>query len=367
MQISAQNIPVIGHPGTIDIANWNVEWLGKTDAGFGPSNDSLQEALVDSVLLKSMIDIWILSEVSDTMVFRKMLSKQQRYLYLIAPTSPEQKNVILYDSSIFKSGPYQVLGLTQPDSFSTGRFPLQLALIPKKAQNPDTLFIIALHLKSNTGNDTQKMAAYNSRKRSSEWLAAYLKGKGNLKRILVAGDWNDDLDFSIYNNLPSPLINCKNLYPEFIYLTQSLSDNDISTTAGFNNPIDHQLASKSLSYLCNKDSSFVWRLDHYMTKYSQTCSDHFPVISRFSTNLSNINSLNYSDLSAFPNPVSDYLYLNSPFPIISCKLINSLGQIFNLAPDNKRIDLKHFKNGFYILKIESESGPKLLKIAVYHE
>ena len=109
----------IGSDKNIDIANWNVNWLGKTESGYGPANDTLQQSLVLNVLQKAEIDIWILSEVSDTNVFKSMMTKLGRYRYAISSHNQIQKNAVIYDSSLFRAGPTYLLAENNFNSFST--------------------------------------------------------------------------------------------------------------------------------------------------------------------------------------------------------------------------------------------------------
>lgn len=368
LNLTAQTVSSIGSDKNIDIANWNVNWLGKTESGYGPANDTLQQSLVLDVLQKAEIDIWILSEVSDTNVFKSMMTKLGRYRYVISSHNQIQKNAVIYDSSLFRAGPTYLLAENNFNSFSTGRFPLMVTLIPKKADVGDTLFIIALHLKANTGNDSMKLQAYESRRKSCEWLANFLKTKSNSKRILIAGDWNDDLDVSIYNQLPSSLIECKKLNPDFTFLTQILTDNNISTTLGFDNPIDHQLASNALLHYYISDSTFVWHIENSIADFSKNCSDHLPVISRFSIHLNPVNSVPETTFHIYPNPASSQVYLQYNLP---CKiqLIDMKGNVINIKwiEANKMIDLSELTDGIYTLLINFENGYAVRSIVVQHE
>ena len=64
--IEAQ-VPTIGDSLQLEIANWNLNWLGKI--GYGPSNETLQQNNIIDVIKKSEIDIWTFCEVSNNFVF----------------------------------------------------------------------------------------------------------------------------------------------------------------------------------------------------------------------------------------------------------------------------------------------------------
>ena len=65
----AQSIPRIGQNYTLEIANWNLEWFGKTASGFGPSDDVKQQALILKTIQNADVDVWGLCEVSEKKAF----------------------------------------------------------------------------------------------------------------------------------------------------------------------------------------------------------------------------------------------------------------------------------------------------------
>lgn len=367
-RMNAQPVPAVGSFKSIDIANWNLNWFGKTQAGFGPSDDSLQIALVEDVLTRARIDLWIFSELVDTAAMLNIASKMGHHQLVISKHNQEQKNAVLFDTLLFRKGPMKMLAYNNYDSFSTGRFPLQVALIPKKAPLSDTLFVIALHLKANTGNDSQKMQAYLNRKLSSDWLAAYLKHQPVNKRILIAGDWNDDLDFSIYNNLPTPLVSCKKLDPGYVFLTRMLTDKHQSSTTGFDNPIDHQLASSALFSYSIADSTFVWKIDRYISKYAQNCSDHYPVVSRFSNHLNTIETEQQSDWNIYPNPADCRLNFSAE-NLLSIELWNYSGQpiFLDWRKGQDNLDIADLPEGVYCLRFGLENSVIFKTLIIRHD
>ena len=241
--VYAQSIPSIGQNNQLEIANWNLEWFGKTANGYGPSNDSLQQHLIAKVIAASEIDIWALCEVSNSIAFDTLCKRLPKYSGLLSTYLPEQKTALLFKTSDFKMVSKKQLGVNQADSFSTLRFPLEVILVPSQNSSIDTLKLLIIHLKANTGNDSQKMLAYNSRRRSSEWLNSYINQQSNKAKVMILGDWNDDLDQSIFNGLPSPFSAIIN-NNKGLFISKRLSDLQESTTVTY--PIakpDKQLCS----------------------------------------------------------------------------------------------------------------------------
>ncbi|MEZ4804033.1 MAG: T9SS type A sorting domain-containing protein [Bacteroidia bacterium] len=369
MNGNAQNIPSIGKSNQLEIANWNLYWFGKTQTGYGPSNDSLQLRLIHSVILESNIDIWALNEICNVDSFQSLVSKLPEYQGVISDAFPEQKTGLIFKKSLFDLISNRSIGTENKDSFSTSRYPLEIALIPKDDIGIDTLFLIILHLKSNFGNDSLKTLAYNSRKRSSEWLKMELNKTYSNRNCIVLGDWNDDIDKSVFQGLPSPFVNLQYSDFNFYFNSQILSKNNIPTTTSYSEAIDHQLISSKLKKKYKNDSTFVFRLDRHILSYSQTCSDHYPVYSFYNTYSTSTKKLesNYT-WKLFPNPSHNKIQIKDINGNCEVTLYNHLGiKIFeDKIYTGEAIDCSAFQNGFYFLKIESDTIRKQYQVQIIH-
>lgn len=357
---SQSNVPSIGVSNKYEIANWNVEWLGKT-GNFGPLNDTLQQQNVLDVISQSNIDIWALCEISNKTVFDSMMKKLPDYHYQIANYFPEQKTAILYKKNEFTFLESKLLATQNPDSFSTYRFPFLVKLLPTNNLGIDTLFLIVVHLKANTGNNTEKLEALNSRKKSAQWLKMYLNKEHLNRNTIVLGDWNDDLDESIFNGNPSPFNFLLDNQFDFDFISKKLTYNNISTTVGFTNPIDHQLVSKKLLSHVQFNSPEVWRLDQFISNYNNTTSDHYPVYTYFYQNATHTFDFNYKNsYFIYPVPCRGELYFNNNAlnKMIDYKICNQLGTVVKKEVSNydgSSIQLTDLKSGFYFIEFKIEN------------
>lgn len=363
-QLCSQTIPAIGRSNELEIGNWNIEWFGKTTSGFGPGNDSLQQRLVKNILNASDVDVWILCEVADTGAFGRLMRLLPQYSASLADYFAEQKTAILYKKSDFKGIQAQLLGTKNKDSFSTGRYPLKLTLVSLKPSPFDSLDIIALHLKANTGNDSLKTLAYNSRQRSAEWLKDYTYTQNQNRKFIIGGDWNDDLDVSIFNQLPSSLNALKQNSGNGYFITQRLSALRIPTTAFYPDAIDHQFVSDKLYGYYSKDSVFVWRPDQYISDYANTCSDHFPVISRYNQRNNSLHKTEIFKAIVYPNPAEKSIKIESKQTIETVNLIDLSGKIIELHLTEDFYDISEIKKGLYYLEIVSKEGVYREKLSI---
>lgn len=363
----AQSIPRIGQNYTLEIANWNLEWFGKTASGFGPSDDVKQQALILKTIQNADVDVWGLCEVSEKKAFDSMMLKLPNYKAILAPYFPEQKTAIIFNNNLFSLIDSKLLGTENKDSFSTLRFPLEIRLLPKNDIGIDTLRLIVLHLKANTGTDSSKMLAYNSRKRSADWLKMYLNKLPQNNYTMVMGDWNDDIDLSIFNNLPSPFIRLLDNGFNYRYLSKKLTDNGQGTTTAYPDAIDHQLASAALTSKHKTDSTFVWHLEQYIGNYASACSDHYPVYSIFNTYRQNINSDRSIGLvSLYPNPASKTIEIENKTANFDLSIFNSMGQMLIESREISytNIDISDWNKGLYFAKITFTTHSEILEFIV---
>jgi hypothetical protein len=363
----AQNIPKVGQIYTLEIANWNLEWFGKTASGFGPSDDAKQQALILKTIQNAELDVWGLCEVSEKKAFDSMMLKLPNYQAVLAPYFPEQKTALIFNTNLFSLMDSKLLGTENKDSFSTLRFPLEIRLIPKNDIGIDTLRLIVLHLKANTGTDSAKMLAYNSRKRSAEWLKMYLNKLPQNNYTMVLGDWNDDIDLSIFNNLPSPFVRLQDQGFRYQFLSKKFSDNGQGTTTNYPDAIDHQMASAALTSKHKTDSTFIWRIEQYISNYSTTCSDHYPVYSIFNTYRQNIySSKNIARACLYPNPANNTISIENQIQNSHVIIYNSIGQVVMELKENRtnNIDMTGLPKGVYFVKIASTLHREILEFIV---
>lgn len=363
-------IPAKGDSSKLEIANWNIEWFGKTGSGYGPSDEALQNNNVISVIRDTKLDIWGLCEIANTNAFDSLMDSLPEYGSVVSTYLPEQKTGVIYNTARFAFIGSQLLGTLQKDSFTTGRFPLLVALKPLYTSSIDTLFVIVIHLKANIGSSSEKLAAYNSRMRSSEWLNHYLSQTMTKRYCIVLGDWNDDLDASIYNALPSPYANLRDNTFGFTFITQTFTDNHIGTTTSYPDAIDHQFISSPLKKLWVNASTELLKLNQYISNYSTTTSDHYPVYAHYTHQSTAVSDISASKaIQFYPNPATNTFVIGFEGIIpADISIFNSNGQcvLKRFIYSGESINTETLPSGIYTVSIIISGSISHHLIAILH-
>ncbi|RYZ42090.1 MAG: endonuclease [Myxococcaceae bacterium] len=278
------------------VGHWNLEWFGAPNQGpprstsDGGLTDDLQVAGAREVLGSVSAHVWGLVEMVDTVDFDTLKAGLPGYTgflannptYVLSGTSlysaGEQKPGILYDSSLtYRSA--QIILTAQAADFG-GRPPLRVDFTTRIHGEDAPLVVIVVHMKA-----FEDMTSYGQRLRSSAALKNYLDVWLPEARVLVIGDWNDDLDHSISTEngtaLPTPFANFLDDPTHYTFITQTLTLSNTRTTVEYDDVIDHTLATDEMTVEAVPGAVQVLRPDMTLPDYAGAVSDHFPVLSRY--------------------------------------------------------------------------------------
>ena len=276
--LGAQTIPKIGTDTTVDVASWNTEWLGNSQNG--PTNEVTQMNNVVSVIKGMDLDLWGMCEVSSAAAWDTLRARLPEYAGVISTWSQTQKTALLYRKSMFRLlGAQHILAVYERE-FASGRLPLEVMLEVNTGLKKDTIYAVVIHLKANVGTTAEKAESYDFRKRSSEALKDYMDLR-KTRKYVVLGDWNDDLDVSIYNNLATPFARLLSDTAAYFFPSRALTLAGQRSTTSYTNMIDHQMVNRSLQPYYVANSAAVFKADAYIIGYSNNTSDHYPVYARY--------------------------------------------------------------------------------------
>jgi endonuclease/exonuclease/phosphatase family metal-dependent hydrolase len=254
---------------TLDVATWNIEWFG--DPSNGPSNTEQQFQNVKRVIEETQFDIYALQEISNPQMFQRLVNELQDYRGFISPTGLTQRLAYLFRTSTVDSVRSGVVATAA--NWAGGRSPLLFEFDINLGGQPRRIAAINLHAKAfSTEQD------YNKRVADANILKQYTDSRRRDTKMIVLGDYNDDVTVSIWNGAVSPY----QIFvddPGYEIVTRALS---IAGETSFRDRsmIDHITISELL-YEYHIDGAEMVLQTGFITNYLGTTSDHFPVITRF--------------------------------------------------------------------------------------
>lgn len=280
-------VPAEGTASSLDFGTWNLEWFGHPSEG--PSDESLQLANVRDVILGSDLDIWSVQEVTHATQFNALVSQLPGYAGLLANdpsvtdgaafysdfSDTEMKVGLIYKTSVFTVQSARII-LTANNTDFAGRPPLEVKGSLSLNGVTENVVIIALHAKAGATN-----SAWDLRSKGSAALKSYLDSTHPTGKVIVIGDFNDDVDVSITLPKESPYANFVSDSADYRFPTGALSAAGATSTVNYDDMIDHHLGTNEFWSVYVANSAEVLRVDQHIANYGTTTSDHYPVMTRY--------------------------------------------------------------------------------------
>jgi hypothetical protein len=343
-------------------------------------------------------DVYVLEEVSNLPVFNLIVSKNTNYKGFCTTAisaggvaADAQRVCFMYKKGVIDSvsaRPLLTKATTLPNYpennparfWASGRLPFLFIADANINGVKKRLHIIGIHARANTGGTTATLDAkelqYTQRKYDVNVLKDTLDAQFPNANIILAGDYNDDVDETV----SEITFTKESSYKKFVddtknyqVVTKTLSDNGFRSYLSFNNVIDHIMVSNELvdNYVVNSVSPELGFL--YINSYSTTTSDHLPIYATFNFERDKILAIEPSEgdlvINVAPNPSSDKIRINVEGNHFEYSLVTLSGKILtentgNLELLNQSINSKFSEtpSGIYLLRIESGSKKGIIKI-----
>lgn len=305
---------------TFDLAAWNVEWFGSPTNG--PRDDEQQLENVAATLNEIDADALVLTEVTSLEYFDRLVASLPSHSGACSPavsggfTDGEAQRVCLvYKSAIVKLQEIRpLLSGTPPISdypesfdrfWASGRLPALFVCDVNLNGISRRLHIVGIHARANRSDPAERELVYRMRKKDIAVLKDSLDTHFSAASVIMAGDFNDDLDesvvFGITESSYSPFVQDQE---NWNMVSKSLSDKGYKSYIGFENVIDHIGISNELNASYLNGSVFLDLPFRFIDDYSNTTSDHLPVVARFMLeDIVTSNQLTEVDsIIVFPNP-----------------------------------------------------------------
>lgn len=258
---------------TFETVTWNIEWFGS--ATNGPQDRDLQLRNAANVIRTIDADLYALQEISDNNFFRGLLDTLGAgWKGFVAPIVQTQRTAYIYKASTIDS---VSAGFTfTTGDWANGRWPYEFVFDATINNITKRIHTVNIHGKATQDNP---QTDYNRRLADAQQLKTWSDANRSTQNYVILGDYNDDVDVSTVNNLPSPYANFVNDSLNYKVVTKSLSLRRLqSQTSG--EMIDHIMISNEL-YGVHMDSTERVENPSYIGSYLSTTSDHFPIWTRF--------------------------------------------------------------------------------------
>jgi hypothetical protein len=276
---------------TFDVVNWNIEWFG---APGGPADDGQQLENARKILTSLDAEVYVLQEIANPQAFRDLVSAMPGYRGFTSPyvsagsAATAQRLAFIYKTAAVDSvgGRGLLTGAGQaPGFWASGRLPYLFVFDVRINGVRKRIHLVNIHPKANeNGSEAEAREAYDRRRFDLQVLKDTLDQYYGRANIILAGDFNDDIDFTVAA-LPFPT---ESTYEPFMSdtsrynaLTLPLSKAGLRTYLTFDNVIDHVLVSNEMGddYL-DKSARIVIPFG-LVPDFGSTTSDHLPVSTRF--------------------------------------------------------------------------------------
>ena len=262
---SSWSLPYLNEWDEIEIMTWNLKDF--------PLNQSTPIYLND-IVSDLLPDIILFQEIDDISEFQNFVSSLGDSYSLVHTSNGSLNLGLIARSECAEIEGYSTLFTSNYNEF-VGRYPLKVDLHWSCGLRAINLEIINVHLKAFDDGFEQRLAA-------SEIISDYINQNSD-KNIVVAGDFNDDIDDPEYNNSLWPLI--ENTNASFVTSVISNNYDQYSWIGGSPHSfLDHILISAELYDEMANSTIETIRIDDYVgySFYKNYISDHRPVVWSFS-------------------------------------------------------------------------------------
>jgi exonuclease III len=259
----------LGQTETFELATWNIEYFPQT-------NSTVEE--ISKIIDALDIDLYAIQEINDTTAFLELLDLLPEYGGLFSGDEYSWgylKTGVIYKRSVVSVN--QTRQLFEDDWYAFTRPPLEIHVVAQKGSQRFDFVLIVVHLKAGGNADDR-----DRRQEAVQKLKAYLDEQVAIdaeKDYIVAGDWNDELDDPLGENVFTVLIESSASYQ---FLTEPLSGQyDSASYPQYGTLIDHILISQDVLSEYQGGRVKTLRLDDEVSNYTIKVSDHRPVMAVF--------------------------------------------------------------------------------------
>lgn len=261
-------IAAVGESGRLEIATWNLRDF--------PIDGEATVNTVAGILQDLQLDIVALQEITDMGDFQRLLLSLDEFDGVLNPdhysNGTYQKTGIIYRRSRVSIG-------TTRELFNGEEYPFPRSPLEAEVEVTDpvdtatySLTLIVVHLKAGTEDESHDRRSEACRLLKEHVDAERLTAPG--RDFLVLGDFNARLT-GPYRDVFDPFTSDANTYR---FLTLELAEDGEWSLPTYGIMIDHMLVAEGGALDFVDDRTQVLHLDELLPGYTETVSDHRPVV-----------------------------------------------------------------------------------------
>lgn len=266
--------------GVLETVTWNLEWYGSFVNG--PSDEELQTNNIIRVVDSLNADLFAFQEVTSQHELDELTARMKGYRGFAAghidyENGEDQKTAFVYNTRTIdslSSGPVEAM---QDEYNWAGRLPLYFSFNYSYNGRAVPVYAVVIHAKASDGE-----ASYQRRQAAAQSLHQFLLQQKPNAHIVLLGDYNDDVDESIYQGAETPYQPFVADNDDFRVITRTLSESGRSSTVKYPDTIDHITVSNEMVPFYITGSAAVFEpTGNFIDDYGETTSDHYPVWAKF--------------------------------------------------------------------------------------
>jgi endonuclease/exonuclease/phosphatase family metal-dependent hydrolase len=252
---------------SFDIATWNIEHF--------PKDQSYTFPYLMQIIQMIDIDLIAVQEIDESSLFLRLIDSLEGYQGFVSslPDYGQHMGIIYKSDMIALSNPEH---LFTDDDWAFPRPPLATYVTVKDENKTVFDFIlIILHLKAFDDAES-KSRRQKACQQLKNYIDTYLLTAAE-KDIIILGDFNDELDDPLQNNIFAIFLNDSTNYQ---FLTLPLTG-EATYIDKFESTVDHLLITNDAKIEYNGGVTQVLKIDMEFPEYLNYISDHRPVLAQF--------------------------------------------------------------------------------------
>lgn len=276
-EITDSLLCTFGTDSTFDVITWNIQSYPKHD----PETSNLLKVLIPGLKAECIA----IQEVGNVSAFHAMMSQIPGWSYAMAAYGDGYTRTAI----AYKTSSVQVDSTATIFTGMSNPFP-RPPLLMKLRWNEEEIILISLHLKAygdNYINESNPNDEEMRRRFACQLLDQYISENFSDSKVIVVGDWNDQIQEPASTNV---FLSFLNKTEEYRFADMSIAVNLNSNNASYprsSSHIDHILITNELFDAFHNAGYYVRTIkmeDHIAggwNNYYNYLSDHRPVAARF--------------------------------------------------------------------------------------